>query len=170
MAWTTDLPIILRVMLDDVDETEFTDASIKKLLVVGAQFVITDAAFVNDYVVSVSDETITPDPTIEPYLDESFTNLVCLKAACLGERGAARKAANNAFSYKDMGFAVDGSSAAGAKLNFLLKGGYCQEYKNALFSYLTGSDKIAGKAIMTPFRVYASQYSSSPYCRRQEQF
>ena len=50
MAWTTDLVLMLRTLIGDLDSTKYTDTRLQQVLVIGAYNVINDAPFNNNYV------------------------------------------------------------------------------------------------------------------------
>ena len=65
MAWQTDLLTMLRNVIFDVDDTDYTytDNRLKEMLVVAARLVTQEIAFDTDYTVTISTTGISPDPT-----------------------------------------------------------------------------------------------------------
>ena len=62
MPWKTDLVLMLRSLIGDLDNAKFTDERLKQILVFGAYNVINDADFSQTYSVDVGEVTISPDP------------------------------------------------------------------------------------------------------------
>jgi hypothetical protein len=59
MAWKTDLVLMLRSLIGDLDRTDYTDERLKQILVAGAYNVVNDADFSEDYSVDISAVTIS---------------------------------------------------------------------------------------------------------------
>lgn len=85
----------VRVLLQDQDRTEFTDERIKELISVAGRLVIQEVPGLSyNYTISILQRSIDPDPfTVS---DEQFVNLVAMKAGCIYDQGAMRKASLNA--------------------------------------------------------------------------
>jgi hypothetical protein len=83
-----------------------------------------------------------------------------LKAACIIDRGAASIAAKQAIRVHDGNSSIDLRGAMIGKIALLKAGGWCAVYEDAKLEYQTGQVRIAGAAIMSPFRLYAQGYSS----------
>lgn len=154
MAWEDDMLTMLRVLVNDQAETTYSESSLLKTLVVAAFQVNQELDFTYDFVVSISNETIQPDPTATATKDESFVNLTCLKAACLIDRGSAMVAANRAIAVRDGSSAIDLRGVIQSKLKLLEKG-WCAVYEDAKFEYQKDQHSVAGAIVMTPFRMYA---------------
>ena len=93
MAWTTTLVTSLRVIIGDMDSTSFTDARLQTILVVGASYVNAEINWAVTYTITIDTPAISPDPTLAANLNEDFSNLTVLKAACLLNFGELRTAA-----------------------------------------------------------------------------
>lgn len=149
MSWQSDGIIMLRIMLNDnCDDPQYSDSSLEQLLVVAAHYVITDVSLSVDYEVSISDMTITPDPTDDPR-DEVFINFMVLKAACLADQGNFRlKAALEGIK------AVLGPAALSVGGNLrgyltILEQGPCKAYADMKKDFAFGNTTV--KAIFSPF-------------------
>jgi len=162
MAWDDDMVTIVRVMVNDPSSTVYTDASLTELILVAAFQVKMECSFTQTYTVSISDETISPDPTLEATKDESFINLVCLKAASIADHGAAILAARRAISVRDGSSAIDLRGPLAGWLKLLEKG-WRAAYEKAKLEYQMGQTPIAGAAVMTPFRTWASSDGRAVY-------
>lgn len=152
MAWTTEMVTMLRILVDDIEEAVYNDAKLEQVLAYAAFQVCRELPF--DYVVAIATPTISPDPTDSSSKDDSFTNLVCLKAACLIDRSTAMTAAGRSIAVRDGGSSVDLTGVFGAKLR-LLEQGWCAVYADAKLEYQANAVAVAGAAIMTPFRYFA---------------
>lgn len=158
MAWPTEMTTVLRVMINDLDTPQtYTDQRLQQVLAVCAQIVTVEMNFSQPFQADVVAVSITPDPTdtVNGTRDNSFINLVCLKAACLTDRGKASLAAGQAVNVKDGTSSVDLRGVAQARLALLQKGGWCGAYEDEKFAYLAGQVRTAGAAILSPFRIYA---------------
>lgn len=164
MAWDDDSINILRVLISDFDPTTQvnTDDTLLSVLVVGAYQVLREVDTTTAYTVSISAQTITPDPTLGG--DDSFINLFCMKSACIMDNGAAIVAANRAIAVKDGTSAVNLEGIFKGKLA-LLREGWCSAYKDAKLTFIREQSGIsrtgvtvAGAVIMTPFRLFARDY------------
>lgn len=160
MAWQDTTLTLLRVYINDLDETayRFTDERLEQMIVVGMWRVQQDDDTFADFTVDVVNVDVTPDPTATATQDDSFVNLAVANAACLIDRGAVQLAADQALRVKDVGSEVDLREVFKAK-QAVVRDGYCAVYQKALRDYKTGNSAgIAGAAIMTPFRAYAGAY------------
>lgn len=162
--WEIEAIEILRNIIDDPDSTKYTDVRLKRLLIVAAFQVLQEAAFTTEFTVDISEQTITPDPTDSDNdtRDDSLVNLMCLKAACIMERGVTGTSAGKAVAGKDGFSSFDLRGVAEARLK-LMQVGACKEYANALSDYQaggSGSDIIAGAAVLSPFRTNSNHRCS----------
>lgn len=155
MAWDDELPILLRVLVADMDSTLYTDDALVTTLAASAFQVKADDVSFAVYKVSVSDQKLSPDPTLDASRDDSFANLVCLKAASIIDRGAASVAAQRAISVRDGGSSVDLRGVFAARATLLGKGGWTAAYAAALLQHKVNAAQTAGAIIMGPFRRYA---------------
>ena len=64
MPWNTDLVLMLRSIIGDLDKAKFTDERLKQILVVGAYNVLNDADFSSSYTVDVAQVSISPASVI----------------------------------------------------------------------------------------------------------
>jgi hypothetical protein len=150
--WKEESVIILRTMLDDMDESKYKTCDLEQLLLVSAFMVNQKADFNNDYTISMKKKTISPDPSADATKDESFINLICLQAACMVNRGKALNDASNAFSGKDGFSSFDFRGVAESTIKLLKDGGWCSVFEDELNNYKLGQNNVAGMAIMGPFR------------------
>ncbi len=159
ISWETDCIELLRNLINDVDEPQrFTDDRLTRVLVVAAFQLLRSADFSQTFIVDISQQLISPDPTDRDggTNDENFVNLMCLKAACIIDSGSAILAAQKAFSVKDMVTQVDLRDVATSTLALLEKG-YCADFDEILTDYLSGDGSISA-AVMSPFRTRNRNY------------
>lgn len=167
MSWQVECKLILRHLIDDLDCTDYkyTDRRLEELLIVAAQFVNVDVDLRQEYTIDADQLTLDPDPTARDARDESFINLMILKAACILERAEARKAAGKAVSLSDsFGTKVDLTGNLQGALA-LLKDGYCKAYTDAKLEYSLDNMAVVGAAVMGPFRAYTYSrcYEADPF-------
>lgn len=156
MAWQDTMTAILRVMLNDIASVTYTDDTLEQTLCVAA-FQVASGMKEFEFKVDMVNIDISPDPTDDATLNDSFTNLVCIKAACIVDTGSAAKAAGQAIAVKDGTSSIDLRGALAGKLALLEKG-WCSVFKDAKFNYQVQSIEAAGAAVMTPFRIFAHGY------------
>jgi hypothetical protein len=143
-------------MVNDIDPSNqtYADNRLQELLIVAAQFVAQEVSFNTTYTIDVDQLLLAPDPTIPNNRDDSFINLICLKAACILDLAETRVATSQAFGVRDGGTSIDMRGSAEARLKFL-KAGWCGKYEEAKDQYAANGRNIAGAAIMGPFKMFA---------------
>lgn len=158
MAWDEDMTILLREMVNDPNSTTYTDARLVKVLILAAFQVKQEITFDTTYTIDIANENISPDPTATATKDESFTNLVCLKAASIADHGSAILAARRAIAVKDGSSAIDLRGSMQGWLALLEKG-WKAVYDQAKKEFILGQAAIAGAMVLTPFRTSVSPIS-----------
>ena len=155
MAWETECLEILRVLINDLDTVpKYTDARLQRVLLVAAFQVNNKLDFTQDYVVNVQTSTLTPDPTNSSYREEAFVNLMCIKAACIIERGTALTSADQAISAREFSSSINLTGISAARQKLLVQGGWCPQYEEESLVHQIGAG-VPGAAILTPFRTLA---------------
>lgn len=148
MSWQDESIYMLRVLINDIDSSNYTysDASLTQVLLVSANYVNQSVDFINDYTVSIQNESISPDPTEDPK-DPAFINLLVLKSACFILGGEMRTSANNSISVTDGPSTINMggvfSSIKDANKYF------CDLYDKARIDHYMASN--LGQVISTPF-------------------
>lgn len=151
MAWTDDMVIMLRVLIsDNGDNCQFTDSRLQQLLVVSAQLVKQEIDFTTTYTVSISEFTISPDPTASSTKDDAFTNFVVMKAACLTDWSVFRTKALIAGVKARCGPATLETLQHLDGFKDLLDKGPCAAYESMKKQWLFGNATFV-KAILSPF-------------------
>lgn len=148
MAWQTDLTIMLRHILNDLDSSnyKYSDSRIQTAVLVSAQFLLSAVDFGQNYVVDFATSSLSPDPTVDKDID--FMTLVCLKTACMIIGSEIRLEASNAIAIKDGPSSIDLRGVA-STLSVLYKD-LCEKYEQAIIDYSAGQS-IAGHAILGPY-------------------
>ena len=131
MTWKVDLVVMLRSLVGDLDQAKFTDERLRQVIAVGAYNVLNDADFSNDYVVSISSLSISPDPISEK--DTDFSVLSVYKAACILLGSEVKTEAANSIAIKDGPSSIDLRGVT-QNLNILYKD-FCAKYDNLLKTY-----------------------------------
>lgn len=146
-------------MIMDMTEPEtYSDETLQDVIVASAQLIGIEMDFTQTFAASVTDVTITPDPTGATEgiaRDDSFINLCCMKSACIIERGETRQAAAQGIMIRDAGSAVDTRGQVLARLK-MLQQNWCKVFEDAKLEYLSGQVHAAGQAIMGPIRLFAT--------------
>ena len=91
-----ELLMTLRVHIGDVCSTKYSDLDLKRLLCVGANYVIKEVDFTELYVINVAVPSISPTPS-----STDFINLVSLKAAIILLESELRDMARRSISITD---------------------------------------------------------------------
>ena len=157
--WQAEMITLLRVLVDDLASPyTYTDGRLTQVLAVAAQLVTAELQFPYSFKANVQALTITPDPTDRSATgtrDDNFINLVCIKGACLIDRGEAKKSVGQSIAIRDGSSSIDLRGAMEGRLKLLEKG-WCNVYEETKLEYKAGrAGVVAGAAIMTPFRVFA---------------
>ena len=89
MYWQTEIPIIVRSLINDFEET-YSNERIIQLITVGARYVLTDLNLDQEYKVDVVNNLITPDPCDSETRDDTFVSFVALRASCFLDQSTYR--------------------------------------------------------------------------------
>lgn len=160
VCWEDTMVITLRAIIDDLGEDPvYSEDRLKQLLVASAVIVSNVLDFNIDYAISVSNLTISPDPST----DNSFVSLVVLKAACFLAMAEQKRKAAAGLSFKDGPSNIDGRGAADATAKWSDK--VCKDYEKAELAARVGNMAV-GQAIVGPYRFDGSsnqQHQRSNY-------
>jgi len=151
MSWRLEIPIIIRSIINDLDETDYTysDERLQQLAVVSAQYVINEVNLSNNYVINISCPEITPDPTLLPNKDIDFISFVALKSVCLLDQSSLRTRAATEGIKAALGPATI-SVLGNSSYQFLIANGPCKSYDNLILEYQMGNASIL-RGILSPF-------------------
>jgi len=140
MSWQTEIPIIVRTLINDLsDQPTYSDERILQVITVAAKYVQFDVVLEHQYLVDVTNPNISPDPTSDR--DEIFISLVSLKA----RTKAANEGIRAALGPAQLSIA---GSLAGWKT--ILEQGPCAAY-DELVSHWDVGQATTAKAILSPF-------------------
>jgi hypothetical protein len=161
-------------LIDDLSSPQtYNDKRLTQVLAVAAQLVTNELNFPSKFRVDIQALTIEPSPVDrESTRDENFINLVCIKAACLIDRGETRKSVGQGIAIRDGSSSIDLRGSMDGRLRLLEKG-WCSVYDDTKLEYQANRNgTIAGAAIMTPFRVFAGfrDMAYYPYSRDGRNF
>jgi hypothetical protein len=155
MAWETDLTIMLRVLINDLNTPQKnTDAYLQQVLVTAGVLVDSEIKFTTDYTYDVGNITISPDPITEE--DIIFQALVPLKSACIIIQGDFRTALGQGIRVRDGDSAID-TSVSFRGYKDILQFGPCAVYERLKWDIQSGkadgqSAEFIGSAVMSPYR------------------
>ena len=151
MAWKTEIGMIVRYLIGDVDydNPTYDDDRLQETILVSSQLVNCELGF--SYSIDVDECVLSPDPTLGTK-DNGFINLVSLKAACIILNSEFRTAAGRAVNFVDGPSRIDSRDTATALKD--LARAMCEGYEQAKKEYRAGNS-IAGAAIVGPYRIYA---------------
>ncbi len=158
MAWDDEMVTIVRGLINDFEDPDtgdaptYTDDRIAQIVLIAGQQIQTRVPFTRTYAISISNETMTPDPTTGTR-DENFINLATLKAACILVSAEVRQYTGQGISIRDGSSAIS-LSRQPASLK-LMKDTYCSEFESALYAYTTtGGNASVGEAIVGPVKAW----------------
>lgn len=148
MVWNSDLVLMLRVLIGDIDTPQtYTDTYLKRVLITAGIIVDSEIPFGYTYVYSISDLTIIPDPVTN--IDQAFMSLVPLKAACIITTAEFRSALGQGIKVRDGDSAID-TSVSFRGYRDILELGPCAAYERLRWTLLASGG--VGKAVLGPYR------------------
>jgi len=153
MAWTTDLVLMVRVLVNDINTPQtYTDEYIQRVLITAGILVDSEIPFSYDYTFNISALTITPDPISSS--DGIFQALVPLKAACILTQGEFKQALGQGIKVRDGDSAID-TSVSFRGYRDILELGPCKSYEKLKWQLLAsgGIDGGIGRVVLSPYRI-----------------
>ena len=152
MYWEIEIPIIVRTLINDLDENPtYSDSRIQQLAVVAAQYAQKDLNLRQTYIIDIVNQTITPDPSAPETRDTDFIGFIALKSACLLDQSTFRtKAAMEGIrtALGPANLAISGN-LSGYKMILDQDQGPCQLYQTLTYEYNIGNGIIS--AVLSPF-------------------
>ena len=90
MSWQSEIPLIVRTLINDLDLTNptYSDDRLLQVITVAAKYVQFDVVLDQIYAIDVVNKTINPDPTLND--DSIFISLIGLKASCIIDQSTLR--------------------------------------------------------------------------------
>lgn len=154
MAWETEMTIIVRHIIDDLDSTayQFSDSRIEEAILVAAQLIHNEMEFVIDYNIEVDNGLLTPDPTttsVPPSnKDDDFIALCCLRCGLLFTGSQLKTYSLKAISIRDGSSSLDMRGViVGLKA---LHDDLTKKYEAVKLDYQTAKLGL-GKVILSPY-------------------
>lgn len=149
MSWQTEIPIIVRTLINDLEvEPLYSDERLQQIIVVAAKYVQFDVVLDHKYSVDVSNISMTPDPTEDR--DEIFISLVSLKSACIIDQSTLRTKAATDGIRAALGPALLSVNNSLDGIKMILQMGPCAAY-DELVSHWDVAQATTAKAILSPF-------------------
>lgn len=168
--WKTDIVVMLRSLIGDLDREKFTDERLRQIITVGAYNVLNDADFANNYTVDIGSVSISPDPVVKK--DTDFTVLTLYKSACILLGSEVKTESANAISIKDGPSSID-LRGVSASLNALYKD-LCAKYDEMISTYQYasggGDGGPAGAAVLSPYSPASIGLNANTYDDRGYHF
>lgn len=158
----------VRSLIGDQDTVTFTDERIKELIAVAARLVIQDAEFTQTYTISILGRSIDPNPF--DVGDQSFINLVALKAGCILDMSQLHNSAGRSGIHIVQEKTSINTSSMMPGYKILMENGFCKSYADARDEYNNNNSIVAGYAIFGPIKTidgfpdYGTFYENR-YCR-----
>lgn len=149
MSWQVEIPLIVRTLINDVgDNPTYSDERLQQVIAVSAKYVQFDVVLDHQYLVDVTNASITPDPTDDN--DDIFISLVSLKAACIIDQSALRTRAAAEGIRAALGPAMLSVNGSLDGFIAILDKGPCASY-DELTSHWDVKEATAIRAILGPF-------------------
>ena len=150
MSWQTLIRPMIRVLINDIDSSKYSNNTIDELSFMAASLVIHEINFTTTYTINYNTNTISPDPGS----NQDFLNFVVLKAACLKNNWDFNTKISLEGVKAKLGPAdikVDGVGSNA--LIALLNEGPCKFYEDNKTKYNSSGGKGGGnfRAILSPF-------------------
>lgn len=153
--WETEAVPLLQLLINDMDDTarRYTDERLETVLLRTSMMVKRDGNFSADYIIDLDAGTITPDPgdRAAGTRDESFVNLMVLKAACFILRNEAIQAAGQGIDIQDGSSRISLRGMVDGKMKVAEDA--CENYDIGLRDFARGA--VAGAIILGPYRAYS---------------
>lgn len=149
MYWQTEIPIIVRSLINDFEET-YSNERIIQLITVGARYVLTDLNLDQEYKVDVVNNLITPDPCDSENRDDTFVSFVALRASCFLDQSTYRTKAATEGIRAGLGPAQLNVSGNLSGYKTLLDVGPCGVYEYLKQQHNIGN-ATAISAVLSPF-------------------
>jgi hypothetical protein len=149
MSWKIEMPIIIRTLINDVENIpKYSDERLHQVIVVAAKYVQFDVDLINRYKLDIANPEISPDPTAAN--DDIFISLTCLKSACIIDQSSVRTKAALEGIRAALGPASLSVGGSLEGLRMILEMGPCASYEE-LTSHWDVKEATAVRAVLSPF-------------------
>jgi hypothetical protein len=163
--WDSEMVILLRHVIDDLDEpVKYTDDRLMQLILVAGQYAQSENIFDNEYAISAENLTLKPDPTSIATRDDAFVNLTVLRAACFLASSGLLKVSKQTIFAKEATYQFDGRGKPAARK--IAVDTWCEAYKDAQWEHSL-RQRDPGRAIIGPYRLAISRMGYNPSCIRE---
>lgn len=161
MAWDDEMIPLVRGLVNDLTPTSYTytDEQLREFILYAAHFSLSEVYFSTTYVVDLTLQSITPDPST-PTRDTSFINIVALKAAIFIVTGEVKTAASQAVRINDGPSMVDLTLIYKAKSELLKS--MKADFDRAKIAMSVGDNSV-GESVLTSYT--QENATSSSYYR-----
>lgn len=151
MYWQTEIPIIVRNLINDLSDTPtYSDNRINQLAVVAAQYVLGEVNLEQSYTIDIVGIDISPDPSSPTSRDTDFVGFIALKTACLLDQSTFRTKAVSEGIKTALGSANLAISGNLAGYKTILDVGPCKLYESLTLDHNIGN-ATAVRAVLSPF-------------------
>lgn len=171
MAWQDSMPLMLRYLIGDIDTPQtYSDTRLQTSLLIAAKFVGSEANFSQRFNPDYVNLTLIPDPTIDPTIDDWYTNLTVMKASCqilIAEWKIL--VGGGAIMFKEGSAMVDMRELARHKKDLVID--IEKQYEHAKLTYqMAVRPSVA--SVIGPFNIYAGNFRGPvyPYSQRDRVF
>lgn len=149
MSWNVEIPIIVRTLINDLEEpVKYSDERLLQIITVAAKYVQFDVSLDHEYIIDVVNNNITPDPTSDN--DSIFISLIGLKSACIIDQSTLRTKAALEGIRAALGPAQLSIAGSLAGFDLIIDKGPCAAY-DELTSHWDVREATAIRAILSPF-------------------
>lgn len=149
MTWEEEIIRIVRVLINDLTYPyEYSNERLLQVISVSAKYVQFDVVLDTTYTVDVTNNTISPDPTVNG--DSIFISLIGLKASCLIDQSNFRTKASLEGIRAALGPASLSTSGTLSGWKQILDHGSCKLYAD-LTEHWDVMNATAIASILTPF-------------------
>ena len=147
--WADEMTPSLRYTVGDTAATPtYADDDLAQILLVAANQVQGEIRFAVRYAISVSNSTLTPDPSLAATRDDGFMILVVAKAAVVLSAAEIRLNMNNGLRIRDDKSEV--VTVKDPKGLQVMAAAFVQQYEDAAYAYRTGGGKSLGRLVAGP--------------------
>lgn len=153
MAWDDDIPMMIRALInDDPDAPLYDDDTLLRMILVQAMRLDIKLRFPAGYAVSLSNETIRPDPTSAASYDKAFVVLVSYASAVAIISAEVRDMTRQGIDVQD-GDSRISLKRDPASLGLMLAA-YKKDLDDLVYDYQTNGGVGVGEAIVGPYPIF----------------
>ena len=151
MYWEIEIPIIIRTLINDLqDPPTYSDSRIIQLSTVAAQYVLNEVNLSVKYNIDIVNQTISPDPSDPASRDTDFVGFIGLKASCILDQSTFRTKAVMEGVRTALGSANLSITGNLAGYKTILDKGPCALYDQLVLDHNIGN-ATAVRAVLSPF-------------------